>query len=113
MVERDAESDVDLPTGNTDFLDHQPQQALALFEFESVDALPDALGESGEPAPQTVGAPELAALGGERLSLSLELSTACGKLALAALQFGEVDEAELIEVDEASTLQIGLLEASS
>ena len=75
-----------MPARHPDLLDHEPEQALPLFESQLVDPLPHPLCEGRQPASEAVGATELATLDGESLPLLVELSTAGGNLAFARLQ---------------------------
>ncbi len=68
IVERDAQSDSDVPAGHADFFDEQAEQALFGLEVEGVDDGEDAGGEVVDAAVELVVAGEFDALGGERLA---------------------------------------------
>src|SRR4051794_20983601 len=96
-VERDTESDLDVPAGDFDLLDEQPEQLLFLYVVELVDDLADLGGEVGDSAPELVPAGQRAALVGKAGAFGLQISLAGGHVAGAALEFGQVDETGLVD----------------
>lgn len=100
FVDGDAELDLDVPAGDTDFLDEEAEQGLYLVEVESVDAGADALGE-------VVDAAAYLALGDQGVSALVEAAAAVLDLGVAPLELGEVDESGLVEVDQSAVLGLG------
>jgi hypothetical protein len=70
----------------------------------------DAGGEAFDAVAEPVAAGEVGALGGEAGALVLEFALPGGDRSGAALQFGHVDQAGLVEVDEPAVLAAGGLE---
>jgi len=105
--------DLNLPAGHRDLLNHQAKQALALLEAEFVDALPYSLGECCHPSTQAVVAAELPSLGSQRVAFLLELVTATCELAVTTPELWEIDHPDLVEIDESTPFEVGLVESSS
>jgi hypothetical protein len=74
---------------------------------EGVDDGVDACGEVTHAAAQLIVTGQRGSLVGETGSLVLQLFSAGGDFAGAALQFGEFDEPALVEVDEAAPFGVG------
>ena len=67
-VERDAQSDLDVPAGDADLLDEQPAEVLFLGVVELVDDAADLAGEVVDSAAELVVAGQRRALFGARLA---------------------------------------------
>jgi hypothetical protein len=65
VVEWDAQADLDVPAGDLDVFDEQPEQFLALGGVEVVDDGADVGGEAFDALAQPVAAGEIGALGGK------------------------------------------------
>ena len=110
VVERDAQPDLDVPAGDLDVFDEQPEQVLALGGVELVDDGGHAGGEALDAVAEPVAAGEVGAFGGEAGALVLEFALPGGDRGGAALQLGHVDQSGLVEVDEPVVLAAGSLE---
>jgi hypothetical protein len=69
VVQGDAQADLDIPAADSDLLDHQAQQLLALGEVEAVEGGEDPLGERADALPQPVVLGEGVVLVGEGVAL--------------------------------------------
>ncbi len=110
VVEWDAQPDLDLPAGDLDVFDEQPQQVLPLGGVELIDDGADAGGEVLDAVAEPVAAGEAGAFGGKAGALVLGVALPCGDRGGAALQFGHVDQPGLVEVEEPAVLAAGGLE---
>jgi len=99
-VEGYPQPDLDLPAGDVDVFDQQPQQVLPLGAVELVYHFADLPGEVGDAAPEQVPVGERGALGGEGVSSGLLVAQSGGDFAGAAVQLGQVDEPGLVEVGQ-------------
>ena len=72
-----------------------------------VDDGADSFGEVVDSAAELVPAGERGAFVGEAGAFGLQVAVAGGEFAGAALQFGELDEPGLVEVDEAASFGVG------
>ena len=106
-VEGYSQPDLDLPAGDVDVLDQQPQQLLPLKTVELVCHVADLPGEVGDAAPEQVPVGERGALGGEGVTSGLLVTQACGDFAGAAVQLGQVDEPGLVEVGQPASFGCG------
>jgi len=111
LVERDAESDLDVPAGDADFFDDEPNEFLALLEVESVEGGAGGGGESADSSVESVAGGQVGALAGEGVALGVEGGAPVVELSGAALQFDQLDEAGLVEVGEAVAFSLGRLGA--
>jgi hypothetical protein len=110
VVERDAQPDLDVPAGDLDVFDEQPEQFLPLGGVELVDDGGHAGGEVLDAVAEPVATGEVGSLGGEAGAVLLEFALACGDRGGAALQFGHVDQPGLVEVDQPVVLAAGGVE---
>src|SRR5271155_2759007 len=110
VVEWDAQADLDMPAGDLDVFDEQPQQFLPLGWVELVDDGGHAGGEVLDAAAEPVAAGEVGALGGKASACVLQVALPCGDRGGAALQLGHVDQPGLVEVDQPVVLAAGGLE---
>jgi hypothetical protein len=92
--------------------DDEPEQALALVEVERVDAGGGLVGEVADALAQAVADGEFVALGRQRGLLLLELGAAGVDFAGAAVEFGYVDVAGLVEIGDAASLGGGFVNAA-
>src|ERR1700730_13139063 len=92
LVEGDTQPDLDVPAGDLDVFDEQPQKGLALGVVEFVDDGADAVGEVLDAVAGLVASGEVGALGFEAAAFLLGVALACGDRSGAALQFGHVDQ---------------------
>jgi hypothetical protein len=99
-----------MPAGDVDVFDEEAEQGLSLGEVEGVDHGQDAGGEVADAAAELVVAGQLLALRGEGVAAVGEVEPALLDLGGAALQLGQLDEAGLVEVDEAAAFGVGGLE---
>src|SRR5438876_3853107 len=104
VVERDPELDLDLPAGDAYMVDDEAHELLALSEVELVDAGAGPSREVADPLAQPVVGGELAALRHQRVALVGERLVAGVDVPGAPLDFGELEEAGLVQVGEASPL---------
>jgi hypothetical protein len=95
-VEGDAQADLDVPAGDADLVDEQPQELLLLHGVELVDDAADPFGEVVHAAAQLVAAGQGGALFGEAGPLCLQVAVAGGDLGGAALQLGQLDQPGLV-----------------
>jgi hypothetical protein len=70
------------------------------------------VGESGDAVADLVVAGQFLALGGEGVAALLEVSSAGVGVGGAALQFGQVDQCGLVEVDQAASFDFDAVQAS-
>ena len=110
LVQGDAQPDLDVPAGDLDVLDEQPQQCLALGVVEVVEDRADAAGEVLDAVAESVAAGEVGALGCQAGAFFLKFALARGDRGGAAVQFGHVDQPGLVEVDQPVVLAAGGLE---
>jgi hypothetical protein len=99
-----------VPAGDLDVVDEQPEELLFLAVVEVVDDGADAGGEVLDTAAELVAFGEFGALGGEAGPLAGDLALAGGDGGGAALELGHVDQAGLVEVDQAVALGAGGVE---
>src|SRR5271166_5832527 len=99
-VEGYPQPDLDLPAGDVDVFDEQPEQVLPLRPVELVYHFADLAGEVGAAAAEQVPVGQGGALGGEGVTFCLEVAQAAGDFGGAAVQLGHVDEGGLVEVGE-------------
>jgi hypothetical protein len=107
LVEGDAHADFDVPAGDADFLDEQPQELLLLDGVELVDHAADPFGEVVDSAVELVAADQGCMLVGEAGSFRLELAVACGDVSGPPLEVSHLDQAGLVEVDQPTLFGIG------
>jgi hypothetical protein len=107
VVEWDAQPDLDLPAGDLDVFDEQPQQFLPLGGVELVDDGGHAGCEVLDAVAEPVAAGEVGALGGEAGAFVLQFALPRGDRGGAALQPGHVDQPGLVEVDQPVVLAAG------
>jgi hypothetical protein len=100
LVEGDAQADFDVPAGDADFLDEQPQELLLLDGVELVDHAADPFGEVVDSAVDLVAADQGCTLVGEAGSFRLQLPVACGDVSGPPLKVSHLDQAGLVEVDQ-------------
>jgi hypothetical protein len=93
-----------------DVFDDEAEQSLFLGEVEGVDHGQDAGGEVADAVAQLVVAGERLALRGEGVAAFGQVAAAVLDVGGAALQLGQLDEAGLVEVDEAAAFGIGGVE---
>jgi len=105
--------DLNLPADHRDLLHHQAKQALALLEAEFFDALSNSLGKRRHSSAQAIVAAELPTLGGERVVFLFEPATASCELAVTTPELREIDHPDLVEIDESTPFEVGLVESSS
>ena len=72
-VQRDAELDLHVPSGDADFFDEQPEEFLLFFGAEAVDHGGHSAGESLDAAADLVVATEFSALRCEVIATGGEL----------------------------------------
>ena len=72
-VQRDAELDLDVPSGNADFFDQQTEEFLFLFRAEVVDYGGHSAGKSLDSAADLFVAGKFSALRGEVIAAGGEL----------------------------------------
>ena len=99
-----------MPAGDVDVFDDEAEQGLFLVEVEGVDHGQDAAGEVADALAELVVAGEFVAFGGEGVAPLVEVAAAVLDVGGAALQFGQLDEAGLVEVDEAAAFGVGGVE---
>ncbi len=68
-VEGDAESDLDVPAGDADFVDDESEQLLSLLEIEPIEGGGGGGGEAGDSLAEPVACGEFGAFVGEGLAL--------------------------------------------
>ena len=100
VVEWDAESDLDVPAGDADFVDDEAQQFLALIEVEAVEGCGGSFGEGADALTKPVVLGQLVALVGEGLALVVDAGASGVEFSGSALHLDELDEPGLVEVDE-------------
>jgi hypothetical protein len=110
LVEGDAQADFDVPAGDADFLDEQPQELLLVDGVELVDHTADPFGEVVDSAVELVAAGQGGALLGQAGSFRLELAVAGGDVSGPPLEVSHLDQAGLVEVDQPALLGIGGVE---
>ena len=110
LVEGDTQPDLDVPAGDLDVFDEQPQKGLALGVVEFVDDGADAVGEVLDALAEPVASGEVGALGFEAAAFLLGVALACSDRGGAALPFGHVDQPGLVGVDQPVVLGAGGLE---
>jgi hypothetical protein len=99
-----------VPAGDVDFVDDEAQEGLFLGEVEGVEHVEDPGGEVTDAVTQLVVAGELVSLRGEGVAAFGEVAAAVFDVGGAALQLGQLDEAGLVEVDEAAAFGVGGVE---
>jgi hypothetical protein len=99
-----------VPAGDVDFVDDEAQQGLFLGEVEGVDQVQDPGGEVADAVTQLVVASQLVALCDQGVAAFGEVAAAVLDVGGAALQLGQLDEAGLVEVDEAAAFAVGGVE---
>jgi hypothetical protein len=107
LVEGDTQPDFDVPAGDADFLDEQPQELLLLDGVELVDYTADPFGEVVDSAVDLVAADQGCMLVGEAGSFRLELAVAGGDVGGPPLKVSRLDQAGLVEVDQPMLLGVG------
>jgi hypothetical protein len=107
FVEGDAQPDLDVPAGDADFLDEQPQELLLLDGVELVNHAADPFGEVVDSAVDLVAAGQGRALLSESGAFRLQLAMAGGDISGPPLQLSQLDQPGLVKVDEASLLRVG------
>ena len=78
MVEGDTQPDFDVPAGDADLLNEQPQELLFLVGVELVDYIADPFGEVVDSAVDLVAADQGCTLVGEAGSFRLQLAMTGG-----------------------------------
>jgi hypothetical protein len=106
-VEGYPQPDLDLPPGDVDVFDQQPQQLLLLGLVELVYHFADLPGEVGDAAAEQVPVGQRGALGGEAVPFGVQVTQAGGDFAGAAVQLGQVDEPGLVEVGQPAPFGCG------
>ena len=96
-----------MPAGDADFLDEQSQELLFLVGVELVDHAADPFGEVVDSAVDLVAAGQGCTLVGEAGSFRLQLAVTGGEISGPPLQFGQLDQAGLVEVDQPPLLRVG------
>lgn len=72
VVEGDAETDLDVPACDADFVDDQAQQLLALLEVEAVEGGGCSFGEGADALTEAVVGGQRGALVGQGLALLVD-----------------------------------------
>ena len=109
VVERDPKLDLDVPARDAYVVDDEANELLALGETELVDAGAGPTREVADTLAQPVVGGELVALRHQRVVLVGERLVAGVDVPGAPLDFGELEEAGLVQVGEASPLRaVGL-----
>ena len=108
-----AQLDLDVPAGDLDVVDEQPEQLLFPGVVEVVDDGADAGGEVLDAAAELVVLGKAGALGRESVAFGGEVFLPGGDGGGAALEFGHVDQAGLVEVDQAVVLGAGGVQLSA
>ena len=106
LVERDAQSDLDAPSGDANFVDDEAEQLLLLVEVEAVERGGGAVGERVDALTEPVVFRELSALVGQRVTLRVDVGTPGAELFGSTLELDEFDKPSLVEVGEASALVV-------
>ena len=73
FIERDAQSYLDVPSGDADFVDDETEQLLLLVEVEAVERGGGAVGEHVDALTEPVVLGELGALVGQRVALRVDV----------------------------------------
>jgi hypothetical protein len=107
LVEGDAQADLDVPAGDADFLDEEPQELLFPDRIELVDYAADSFGEVVDSAVELIAADQGRALVGEAGSFRLELTVAGGDVRGPPLQIRPLDQSGLVEVDQPTLFSVG------
>jgi hypothetical protein len=113
VIERDPQPDLDVPAGDLDVFDKQPQELLPLGGIELVDDGGDTGGKVPDAVAEPVAAGEVGALGGQAGPLVLQFALPCGDRGGAAVQFGHVDQPGLVKVDQPAVFAAGGLELAA
>jgi hypothetical protein len=112
LIQGNAQVDLDARSGDSNLLNKQPHEPLALLEVEGVDALPNTAGEGFDLMSKLVVGRELLPLGQKGLLLLLELPMSADHLLMPRLEFREHNGLHLIEVHHPSPLAVGLLQST-
>ena len=112
LVKRDAESDLDLPTGHPHVFNDQSKQLLALFEVQVVEVGHNALREAEDALTQPIVVDQLLPLGNQLVAFHGQAPPALVDLPCPNLELRRLKEAGLIHVDEPAPLQIRRLESA-
>ncbi len=99
-----------MPAGDLDVFDEQAEQLLLLEVVKVVDHGADSGGEVLDAAAELVVFGKAGVLGGEAVALSGEVFLPVGDGGGAALELGHVDQAGLVEVEQAVVLGAGGVE---
>ncbi|MEE9279756.1 MAG: hypothetical protein V3V67_06240 [Myxococcota bacterium] len=106
-VQRDPQTDLDLPALYSNLLNNEAEQLLALLEVQGVDRGLDLVCERTDPLTDPVLLGELLPLRDEGFALLPKGTAASLHLFRSALQFHELEQAGLIEVDEPAAFRFG------
>ena len=107
FIQWDTQSDVDLPAGDSHFLDHGSEQLLALVEVQAVEGGDRPLGERTDPLAQAVVLGERIPLLGKGLVLLGDAASPAIEFLGPALQLHELDQPGLVEVEQPAALGLG------
>ena len=99
-----------MPAGDLDVFDEQLQELLPLGGVKLIDDGSDAGGEVPDAVAEPVAAGQVGAFGGQAGPFVLEFALPCGDRGGATVQFGQVDQPGLVEVDQPVVLAAGGLE---
>jgi hypothetical protein len=91
-----------VPALHSDLLNDEPQQLLPLREVECINHCGDAMCKVADAAQASVVPSKLVPLPGECLTALGEITLAMIDLAATSVQLGQVDNADLVEVHQAS-----------
>jgi hypothetical protein len=96
--------DLHLPAGDADVVHDQAQELLALLEVEFVDACGCSVGEVGDSLLEAVLRGEFLTLGDELVALGGECVMTGVDISCSPLDLGQLEQAGLVEVGQASPL---------
>jgi hypothetical protein len=103
--------DLDVGSRHPHLLDQQAHEPLTLLKVEGINALPHAIGKGVDPARQLVVDGDRLPFRHQGLALLLELALPLDHLSMARLEFRERNGLHLVQIDDPSSLALGLLEA--
>ena len=98
-----------MPTGDAHLFDDEPEEALATFEVEVVDASRDSCGEVGYTAAELVVDSELLLPGDELVAFVVEAGLSSGDVFASPAELVEVHQPGLVEVGEAAAFGVDLV----
>lgn len=111
LIQGDAQVDLDVRPGHAHLLDQQAHEPLTLLEVEGVHSVPYTRRERIDPMCQPVVDGERLPFGHQCFSLLLELPVPLDHLSMARLEFRELEGLHLIQINDPSSLALGLLQA--